>query len=223
VVVGTLLGCGLAVLAVKQRSQSWRSHTTLFVTQPGFPWGRSGAIAPPVGSPQAAAAAAGLGDPQRLATLTALYAKLAAGDGVQGGLIAPTARRNESISVAAVPAPPYSSPAVLPLLNINATAPTTGRAITLAEEATTAFQSWLKAQQNAAGIDDNFRIIVQVVNHATAAVAVGHHSKALPVMIALTVLAVFIGLAFVLENVMPPERRFADAEPGTAPASRFAA
>jgi capsular polysaccharide biosynthesis protein len=223
VIGGVVLGCALAVLAVKHRSQTYRSHTTLFVTQQGFPWGRTGAVTNGQSVLVPGAAATALGDPQRLATLTALYAKLATGDGVQDGLIPSSMRTHESIAVSAVPAPAYSTPAILPLLEISATAPTAARAIGLADDATSGFQSWLEAQQNAAGIDRGSRVIVQVVNHAARADSVGHHSKALPVMIAMTVMAAAVGLAFVLENLMPREQRLTASEASPVPAPPFAA
>ena len=222
IAAGILAGCALAYVAVTHRSESYRSHTTLFVTQPGFPWGRSGALTQATGSPPVPAPQ-GLGDPQRLATLTALYAKLAVADEVQRGLIAKSAREHESISVTAVPAPAYSTPAVLPLLTINGTAPTAARAVALAEHATIAFIAWLQKQQSNADIADDSRVVVQIVNHATRPELVSHHSKALPVMIALTVIAAFAGLALVLENLLPSERRLPAPDAGAVPASRLAA
>jgi hypothetical protein len=222
VAAGVVVGCGLAYVAVTHRAERYRSHTTVFVTQPGFPWGRSGALTeasanPDLPSPQ------GLGDPQRLSTLTALYAKLAVADEVQHGLLARSARTHESISVVAEPAPAYSTPAVLPLLTINGTAPTAPRAVALAERATTAFIGWLQKQQTNADIPDDSRVVAQIVNHATRPEQVSHHSKALPVMIALTVIAAFVGLALVLENLMPSERRLPAPDPSAVPASRLAA
>src|SRR5207247_6479648 len=69
-----------------RQGQQWVSYTTLFVTQQGFPWGRSIISQGQGGSAAASAGAASTGqfaDPARLASLAVLYAQLASSDPVR--------------------------------------------------------------------------------------------------------------------------------------------
>ena len=144
--VGLFVAVFLALLAgTKASARTWKSEATLFVTQPGFPWGRTvtkylpGDIA--TGKPSIPTA-----DPQRLSSLTALYAQLATSEPVAPWLKG-IERRHEQLTVTAVPAPQYSTPTLLPLLQIAATAPSQARAISLANRASSSFKTWLARQQ----------------------------------------------------------------------------
>jgi hypothetical protein len=198
--VGLFVAVFLALLAgTKASAKTWKSEATLFVTQPGFPWGRTvikylpGDIS--TGKPSIPTA-----DPQRLASLTALYAQLATSEPVAPWLKG-IERRHEQLTVTAVPAPQYSTPTLLPLLQIAATAPSQARAVSLANRASDSFRTWLARQQATADIPDAERVVVEPISRADTAKRVGGAGKTLPVIVFLAVLAATVGLIFVLENL----------------------
>jgi hypothetical protein len=215
--VGLFAAVFLALLAAtKASARTWKSEATLFVTQPGFPWGRTvikylpGDIA--TGKPSIPTA-----DPQRLSSLTALYAQLATSDPVAPWLKG-IERRHEQLTVTAVPAPQYSTPTLLPLLQIAATAPSQARAISLANRASSSFETWLARQQKTADIPDAERVVVEPISHADTAKRVGGSGKTLPAVVFLAVLAATIGLIFILENLrMSKAASAADAAEGDDP------
>lgn len=210
---GLVLAVVLALLTVfrvspsgisYRQAETWGSRTTLFVTQPGFPWGRATAQYAP-GDSSTGQPSVPVADPARLSSLTGLYARLATSDPVRERLAA-SERRNGSVRVNAVPAPPYSNPSTLPLLSLNASAPTGPRARDLAENATSSFRDWLGEQQDAARIPPDQRIVVSVVNHASTPALISGRSKTLPIVVFMTVMAAVLALAFVLENTRPQGR-----------------
>src|SRR5206468_1124218 len=116
VIPGIVLGIVLATLSfVKvgsagisyRHSETWVSHTTLFVTQSGFPWGSlSGA---PTARQNAVSA-----DPGRLSALALIYANIADSDVVRQRVVQ-TGGADGTIEAAALPAS-ASGNDVLPIL-----------------------------------------------------------------------------------------------------------
>lgn len=198
--VGLFVAVFLALLAAtRANAKPWKSEATLFVTQPGFPWGRTvtkylpGDIA--TGRPSVPTA-----DPQRLSSLTALYAQLATSEPVAPWLKG-LELQHEQLTVTAVPAPQYSTPTLLPLLQIEATAPSQARAVSLANRASSSFRTWLARQQATADIPDAERVVVTPISNADTAKRVGGSGKTLPAIVFLAVLAAVVGVIFVLENL----------------------
>jgi hypothetical protein len=210
IVGGFLLAIVLAVLSVAKVSSSglqyrqgmtYRSTATVFVTQPGFPWGRTSPEYIP-GNQAKSTPSVPVADPQRLSSLTALYAQLAMSDPVRT-LLNASERKEGKVSVSAVLAPINSSPPVLPLLNFSAVAPSQARAVALVNNAAGAFQTWLSDQQNTAGIQSAQRVVAQLVTGGSKPTVASHRSKSLPIIIFITVLAASFGLALALENMLP--------------------
>jgi hypothetical protein len=198
--VGLVVAVFLTLLAgTKAGAKTWKSEATLFVTQPGFPWGRT-VIQYLPGNAATGKPSIPTADPQRLSSLTALYAQLATSEPVAPWLKG-VELRHEQLTVTAVPAPQYSTPTLLPLLQIDATAPSKARAIALANRASTSFRTWLAQQQATAEIPDTERVVVEPISHADNAKRVGGSGKTLPVIVFLAVLAATIGVIFVLENM----------------------
>jgi capsular polysaccharide biosynthesis protein len=198
--VGIFVALFLALLAAtKASAKTWKSDATLFVTQPGFPWGRT-VIQYLPGNTATGKPSVPTADPQRLSSLTALYAQLATSDPVAPWLKG-VERRHEQLTVTAVPAPQYSTPTLLPLLQIEATAPSKARAMALANRASTSFRTWLAQQQATAEIPPAERVVVEPISRADTAQRVGGSGKTLPVIVFLAVLAATIGVIFVLENL----------------------
>jgi hypothetical protein len=207
---GFVLAVLLAVLAVARVSSSgityrqgmtYRSSATIFITQAGFPWGRTAPEYLP-GNQAKSTPSVPVADPQRLSSLTALYAQLAMSDPVRS-LLTATERTQGSVSVSAVLAPLNSSPPILPLLRFSAVAPSKARAVALVDNAAGAFQTWLSQQQNSAGIGASQRVVAQLVTGGSNPTTASHRSKALPMIIFIAVIAASFGLALALENLRP--------------------
>jgi hypothetical protein len=220
---GFLLACVMAVLAVARPSfdhgfaltyrdpPTYKSSATLLITQQGFPWGRSVSAYLP-GDQKTGQPSVPANDPVRLATLTGLYAQLATSDRVRQRLT-PQERRDGSITVTAVPAPAYTQSGVLPLLRLEARAPTRPQAVAFATQATTAFQDWLREEQDQGSVAQDERVVVDVVTKASAPVVATKPKKTTGVVVFLAIMAAVLGVAMVLENLRPRKT----AEPETAP------
>jgi hypothetical protein len=201
---GVVLAVVLAVLTIQSQhsSQRYKGDATLFITQKGFPWGRT--VTPYLpGNTQTGEPSQPTIDPQRLASLTGLYAQLATSDPVKS-LMAANTHSGEAVTVTAVPAPQYANPAILPLLDLSATAPSRKRAVDLANTAAVAFQRWLTGQQQQASIPDSQRVVVQLIGRASTASLISGRGRTLPAIVFLTVLVATFGLLLVLENMQSP-------------------
>jgi len=237
VVVGLILAIGLALLSVKKvsfsggslslsprKAQIWKTDSFLLVTQPNFPWGRTVPQYAP-GSPTTGAPATAQGDPARMASLTAIYSNPAVGlnDWVQAkiGLSGPHPPQG-SVTVAAVPAPPYSNPAILPILDFSGTGPTPAASAVLARSASSAFAAWLSKEQSSAHTAPGDRVQLRPVTKESPAVLISHSGKTLPVIVFLTIIGATVGLALVLENVRPRPAPALRAETAPPPARQSA-
>jgi hypothetical protein len=213
VLAGFVAATALAVLSVARVSldhglklsyrapATYKSQTTLLITQPGFPWGRTVSRYIPgdqkTGQPSVPAS-----DPVRLATLTGLYAQLATNDNILARLT-PDERRYGTLTVTAVPAPAYTASGVLPLLKLEATGPSRAGAVALARRATAAFQGWLRDEQDRGAIPPDDRVQVQVAISASKPVIAVKPKKTTAAVVFLTIMAAVLGLAMVLENLRP--------------------
>jgi capsular polysaccharide biosynthesis protein len=214
--LGFVAALGLTVLAVARvdvshgfklsyrQGQQYEAAATLFVTQPGFPWGRTVPQYLP-GNSATAQPSVPVADADRLASLTALYAQLATSDAIRKRLPGVDGVITK-VTVTPVSAPPYVNPAILPMLTVAATTTTPSAAIALANRATDIFHAWLEARQTAASIPVAERVSLEVVDRPTKAKLTGHRSKTLPFVIFLGLMAATFGVVFVLENLDPRVR-----------------
>jgi hypothetical protein len=211
---GLVLGVALAVLSVARptlgggrpglqyrSASSYLSNATVFITQTGFPWGRTTTPYIP-GNNRTNQPSVPTSDAQRLSSLTSIYAQLAVSDPVHQ-LLPPSDQQAGQLFVAALPAPPNAQPPILPLLRFSAIAHTPATAVKLVDEATLAFQRWLSDQQRSAAIPASQRVVAQIIAGGSPAKDVSHHSKALPIMVFLAIFAAAVGLALTLENLRP--------------------
>jgi hypothetical protein len=178
-----------------RKKQEWSASATLFITQRGFPWGRSP-------SNQAS-------DPTRLAELSTVYANLAASDIVREMVkrSGPFDEELDSIDATAIPVAPGSD-VPLPLVLVTGMSWTPVRATALAERAETAFRAFIARQQSANGIPDDERVIVSEVKAPSIekATLLKGRSKSIPMVVFVSVMIAVCGLAFMLENLRPRTR-----------------
>src|SRR5829696_695193 len=161
VAIGTLLAIGLAFMSyykvslsggptiTPRQAEVWRSDATLFVTQPGFPWGRLGVDSSDVtGAPQEEQQQRSSGDfrfadPDRFVDLAKLYSYLAEGDGVRRIL-----ERDGPIDGQIMAEPIASDEGdSLPLVGISATSSSAAGAARLAERQIDGFSKYIALQQ----------------------------------------------------------------------------
>lgn len=178
-----------------REAETWSSASTVFVTQKGFPWGRTYLLST---SPGNGAPPTQLGDPTRFASLAVLYTELANSDQVRAFMrrSGPIAGDLQAVTVV----PPVAAPP-LPLIRLVATTKSRESAVALARRYTNAFQASLREQQVQAGIPPDQRVLIQVTQRASKATLDSGRSKAMPMMIFFTVMFAVVALALVLDNL----------------------
>jgi hypothetical protein len=212
------LANGSTKIAYRQ-AETWQSESTLFITQPGFPWGST--------TPQYVPAKASQGLPAiptadltRLASFAIIYAQLAPTQRVQRYMQHPPAKATE-LAVETVPAPAYWSPPVLPLISIKALGATPQKAAALAADQTQALIRYVRSEQRSANTPSDQRVVVQEVEapEVKAATLIKGRGKTLPIVVFLAVMIAVLGLAFILENLRPRIRAVSDADQTLEPES----
>jgi hypothetical protein len=215
---GLALAIGLAFLSVfkvdlhgQQRlayreAQVWADDVTLLVTPQKFPWG--GAV-----FSEAA-------DPAKYGQLATIYANLATSDAVKKIVLrgGPVDFAKEPMLAVAVPySTQNSSSPPLPLITLEAQAATKERAAELVGRETQAFLSFLEQQQSVNGIPTDKRVQVSIVKGDQIRL-LKKRSKTVPILIFMLVGIATLGLAFMLENLRPRERRLQVEDVVLAPA-----
>jgi hypothetical protein len=210
-IVGTIAAILLSFLAFAKIEPSkfppferrdgpdYQSTVTLFVTQPGFPWGRSTLrySSDPGGPPVAE------GDPDRFATLAVLYANLANSGTILrkvhlGGKALIDIK--DATVTADVPTSDSSS-VLLPLIEISAIYKTKAGAEVLARQTTNSLVDFVSSGQRSSAIPEDDRVVLQMIDGPQDPLAVGSGSKTLPVLIFLTVMMLTSSTILVLRNL----------------------
>ena len=176
-----------------RKPQQYVAYSTLFVTKPGFPWGRL-----TVGSDQQG----------HFTSLAIIYANLLPTDQVRKRM---NAHGEIPGRVEAAPVTVPTSGEALPLIRIAAIATSPSRAITLSQRASDALRTWVLAQQNATETPEHDRVLVQQIARADKATLFEGRSKTLAIVVFLSVLIAAAALAFVLENLRPRDEDLEDA------------
>lgn len=211
--LGLMLAIALATLSLVRvsadgltyrQTELYTSATRVLITQRGFPTGRLLAVDPSL-DPAEEATRLGipLADPNRLNNLTILYAELATSDPVLRQM-----RRDGPIrgKIIATPVVVQDGRYTLPLIDIVAIAATPLEAIKLSLRGTTAFQTYLKRNQQANHVPSTDRVLVEQVMRPRGAKIFQGRSKTMPIVIFLAVMFATVGLAFLLENLRPRAR-----------------
>ena len=103
----------------------------------------------------------------------------------------------------AVSTPSRFSPAQLPVVDIFATSPTPRQAIALADATADAFKSYIRTQQNRAGVTAEERILIQDLKAPGSTYSTGGPSYGIPILVALALIAAFGMLAVLLDQLYP--------------------
>lgn len=179
----------------------WGSTTTVFVTQPGFPWGRL---------PEQAAEGAPAQTPEnagRLAGLATVYSKLADSDPIRDLML--KSLPEDGWEVKAVPLlddSGISSP--LPLLEIAGIAPTPSSAETTAAAATRALQTYVNDRQVENNIPTSDRVVLQRIKGPEEAEVLAGRSFSVPIVAFLVITMITLALPFLLDNIRRSQDEF---------------
>ena len=201
VAAGLLLAIFLSVLSLAKISshglsyrkpEVWQSSTTVLLTQPGFPWGRS--VVP--GTQPGAT-----GGPGWLSGLSELYAQFANSDEVKELMLRDGAGANWSLT--ASPVVPTGSSSALPVIALAGAADTPADAVKATLVGRSAFLQYVKSQQVLAEIPKSERVDLQVLQNAAPPVLLEKRKKTLAIVVFLAVISATLGLAFILENARP--------------------
>jgi hypothetical protein len=230
---GLVLAIMLAVLAyarvsfdggmpklTPRKAEVWQSMTTLYLTQKGFPDGRT--ILPVTGGTSGQPGLPEFGDPTRFASLTLLYAQFASSDAVRR--MALGNRHINALLTADAQFPPNSSSGnPLPVLQFLGQAPTPRDAQLVGALGVRALQKYIELRQDKAGIPQSQRVSVQVLTRPKAPTVLIPRKKTLSIAVFMATMIVVIGLAFLLENLRPRVKLVAVAAPERSPAERRSA
>jgi uncharacterized protein involved in exopolysaccharide biosynthesis len=205
VVAGFVLALGLSFLSLykvggnpmlqPRKKAQYVSYSTLFVTQPGFPWG---SLHPPASA-----------DPTRFTSLAILYSQLATTDPVQR-IMLKSGPINGKVEVAPLLDP--SNQEALPLISIAGFADSAKGAEGLAGRETSALLKYIQEQQKSSSISDSNRVLVTQVKEPTDAKVFQKAKKTLAIVVFLGLMMATCGLAFLLENLRPNVRAQAGAD-----------
>ena len=185
-----------------RQAETWKSNTELFLTQGGFPWGRT---VLPINTQETPTGTqilpSNFADPSRFRELAQYYALFANSDEVRRLI----ASRTKNFVGTVTARPEYDPISNFPLsfVQIQWVGPTARDASTLANEAARAFKDYLTRKQADAGIPPAQRVQVQINNRARNASLLAGRRKTTPVVIFLTIMLAAIGVAFILENLRP--------------------
>ena len=95
----------------------------------------------------------------------------------------------------------------VPVIELTAESHTGGEAIALAEAASKAFIRWVSQQQEAAGVEEAERIVVEQLRTPHQAIVSGATPITLVALVGLAVVGAFIALAVALDRIFPRKLR----------------
>jgi hypothetical protein len=207
-VVGLVLAFVLALFALARpvagvpplelrEPPTYESNVRLFITQPGFPWGRS--VLRVVGDQTVE------GDPTRFASLAVLYAQLANSDAIQrqvaieGTNLVDLADRGEVVATV-VPQSEFSSNP-LPLIDVTGRYTSARGAQKLARDTAGALKGYIVRGQRGASIGESDRVVLEIVDTAEPGKQVGSPVLSLPILVFMTIIFLTLGVIFVRHNL----------------------
>jgi len=215
---------GASLHVAYRQSERWTSTSRIWVTQAGFPLGRT--IYDQyiqTGKTPDAVPVSKFSDPSRFSGLATVFVPLVSGDGVRKIML----ERGpiHGVVAASQPTLPGNSSIVLPFLDISASATNPRTAEALSRRATRALIVFLKDEQNANRISADKRVVLEQVLDAQPAVLTQPRSKSRPIIVFIATTLLVLGLVFLLENLRPGAGRVLTQAPlaSAAPPSRRSA
>lgn len=201
----------LGGFAYERTQPIYSSDSILFVTQSGFPWGRT-LIQPLTPQGRNQQQSDRFADGGRFIELAGLYSQLAASDAVRARVVQ-DGGVNGTVTAEVVYNVGVSSATPLPLVRIRALANSPAGSVQLAQRWTDAFRSYILERQKEAKVPAEQVVLLEVVDQPSLARVATAKPRSLtrPIAIVLAVLMLALGLASVLDSAR---------QRGTAPSSR---
>jgi hypothetical protein len=187
---------GLPPELTPRKAELWQSQATVFFTEAGFPVGRRTIPFDTKVVAGERVAVPRYNPPGSYTGLASLYARLAESDQVKQLIEKDGPLRGRFQAAQTLD----SSGDPLPMVSLFGKAGTAANAEATVTRGLEGFVAYLTAQQQAAGIPENERVELRVVNAPGAAVLVEPRKRTLPVVVLLSVLIAAIATAFVREN-----------------------
>jgi len=215
ILVGWVIACLAAFLAIVKidgdgltyrQSETYSAQEDIYVTERGFPEGRT--TIPGVDDTSGESSGE-FASPDRLGGLATVYVELVDSDAVHELMLEDGPLAGEVI----VDQFTFDSGrGALPALRITAFADSAAGAFERARRQSAAFREYIADQQERVGIPEGQRVVLTVLRQADSAEVVEGRSLTNAVVVFVGILAVFVGLAFVLHNLRTGRRR-RDGEP----------
>ena len=185
----------------------YESTVRLFITQPGFPWGRSVLRVIEEQTVE--------GDPSRFAALALLYAQLANSAVIQREVVLDGERlpdiETSEVVATVVPTSEFSTNP-LPLIDITALHTSADGSQQLARDTAIELRNYVVKGQTEAGTPESERIVLLQIDAADPGEAVGTPVLSLPVIVFTTIVLLTLGLIFTLSNLERTTRGALDDE-----------
>jgi hypothetical protein len=206
-----------------RKEEVWQASEVLFLTQPGFPAGRTEQpfVTRRIGDQQTTVAR--FADPGKFTSLAPLYAQLANSDAVEARAIRAGGPLPGTAKVIPTADTSYGAVNILPMVTVFATAPLREDAVSTAKRISTAFRGYLVDSQNEANIPVDKRVVIEVVNRAGNETLLVPRKKTLPIVVLLAVLAATVALAFARDNTRAVQAPVAVPDAAASPAPAAAA
>jgi hypothetical protein len=208
VIAGLVLAAG-TLFNVSSSGLEWReqleykSSSTLFVTQPGFPWGRANLPTAGDGGTPATATAPdqNFAEPARFAGLASIYSFLVRGEQVRE--LIPGRPGDDQIAAEPFVSSTNGNSDTLPLIGLVTTAKTPAAAQRLNADSITALKTYISRQQRASRTVPAQRAVIQVLNPPSAGTVAKGRSLTGAIVVFLLCVIGAVALAYVLENLRP--------------------
>lgn len=178
-------------------TERWASSATVFVTQKGFPLGRS--VYDEVIQTGETSYVPRFNDPSRFASYAQLYAQIASSDLLRQEMRRGAPPRGSVNASAGVDS--RNPGIVLPLVEIQGTGTTAQTAQQASTWATRSLIAYIAQQQAANKIPPGKRVILRILDHPSPATLIAGRKKTRPVFIFLAVLTACAALVFTLDNL----------------------
>ena len=211
IVAGVLAGLVLAIgtlFSVSSSGLQWRqaleykSSSTLFVTQPGFPWGRAYLPTATDGAPATATAPdQNFAEPARFAGLASIYSFLVRGDEVRA--LIPGHPSDSQIAAEPFVSSTGGNADTLPLIGLVTLGKTPLAAQQLNAESIKALTTYIARQQRASKTANAQRAVIQVLNPPSAGVVAKPRSMTGAIVVFLLCVIGAVALAYIIENLKP--------------------
>jgi len=188
VAFGVVVALALAAGSYATASKTWESQAEVLITQGNDPYG----AVPRAGS---------AGNGGFLASLASVYAQVANGTAIQQSIYRTAGPGAGTIQAAEVIDSATGNP--LPLVTFTSESTTAGGAVKLTTQAVAALANYVTTQQSQAGVGADQRVTFETIRSGAPPVITGGASKTVPMLIFAGVLAAFIVMAFMRENMNP--------------------